>query len=245
MINKIQTLFWFLKKGYSKQIFSILSRGENENTRKESTQWCEKNAKPIDEVLQLLNSPYLKFDELENEIFKYAVQQENSCPVKMGGRGAIDVLYSLTKSRKPETILETGVAYGWSSLAFLASLTKNGRLYSNDMPYPKLGNEDFVGTVVPEKFKVKWKLFRYPDVMGLSKIFELEDKFDIIHYDSDKSYQGRMWSQPLLWSKLNKDGLFISDDINDNLAFKHFCESLELIPLIFKYDSKFVGVIQK
>ena len=77
MINKIQTLFWFLKKGYSKQIFSILSRGENENTRKESTQWCEKNAKPIDEVLQLLNSPYLKFDELENEIFKYAVQQEN------------------------------------------------------------------------------------------------------------------------------------------------------------------------
>ena len=44
---------------------------------------------------------------------------------------------------------------------------------------------------------------------------------------------------------LNKNGIFISDDINDNLAFKHFCDSIGKTPIIFKHKCKFVGLVKK
>ena len=149
------------------------------------------------------------------------------------------------KNRRPQNALETGVAYGWSSLAILLGLSKNGRLFSSDMPYPKLNNEKYVGIVVPLVLRKNWRLFRYPDVLAFPKIFREQNSFDLIHYDSDKSYQGRMWSQPLLWDKLKKGGVFISDDINDNIAFKEFCENKKISPFIFKSDSKYVGILVK
>lgn len=245
MIEKLKTIFWFLKKGYTIQIASILKRGRNENTRNESTDWCKANEISINAVFEKLKIPQLSFKDQEKEYFEYALSKEKECPIQMGGRGAIDILYSIVKSHEFKNTLETGVAYGWSSLAILAALPKDGILFSNDMPYPKLNNEDFVGIVVPEKFMSKWKLHRFPDVIGLPKIFKSVSSFDLIHYDSDKSYQGRRWSQPILWDKLNKGGYFISDDINDNIAFKDFCEKIGKKPMIFKYDSKFVGILKK
>ena len=54
-----------------------------------------------------------------------------------------------------------------------------------------------------------------------------------------------MWASPLIWNALNKYGLFISDDINDNIAFKHFCESVNRKPIIIKHLGKYVGIIVK
>jgi hypothetical protein len=54
-----------------------------------------------------------------------------------------------------------------------------------------------------------------------------------------------MWASPLLWNALNKGGFFVADDINDNLAFKHFCESVNRTPLIIEHAAKYVGVIVK
>ena len=48
---------------------------------------------------------------------------------------------------------------------------------------------------------------------------------DLCHYDSDKSYYGRRWAYPKLWEALKTGGIFISDDIQDNWAFKEFCVS--------------------
>ena len=63
--------------------------------------------------------------------------------------------------------------------------------------------------------------------MGIDHDFLLSFKdqkirFDFIHYDSDKSYEGRMKNYKLIWSMLNKKGCFVSDDISDNSAFFDF-----------------------
>jgi hypothetical protein len=56
---------------------------------------------------------------------------------------------------------------------------------------------------------------------------------------------GRMWASPLLWNALKDGGFFVSDDINDNLAFKDFCESVDRKPVIVEHLGKYVGVIVK
>jgi hypothetical protein len=69
--------------------------------------------------------------------------------VQMGGAGDIDLIYAAVILSGSTRAVETGVAYGWSSLAILAALENlgKGRLISVDMPYPKIGNEEFVGIV--------------------------------------------------------------------------------------------------
>ena len=44
---------------------------------------------------------------------------------------------------------------------------------------------------------------------------------DLCHYDSDKSWWGRAYAF-LLWKALKPGGLFISDDIQDNMFFAEF-----------------------
>ena len=42
MKDKINTIFWYIKKGYFLQLLNILKRSKNEDTRSEATQWCRK-----------------------------------------------------------------------------------------------------------------------------------------------------------------------------------------------------------
>ena len=165
----------------------------------------------------------------------------------MGGQGNIVLLYNICERIGARFVLETGVAYGWSSLSILLSLKDRDKslLVSTDMPYAKMGNEDYVGIAVPPGLKNCWKLIREPDISSLPKALSEVPHLDVVHYDSDKSYLGRMMSYPKLYNKLRQGGIFISDDINDNIAFKHFCQKLNKIPVIVPFEDKYVGIIVK
>ena len=254
MIEKVKTIFWFLKNPrYIQQIIQVLKRNKNsqqEETRAESTNWCKKNCISQEEALKKLTgkSTFKNIYRLYPDEIKLAKNTASNCPIKMGGEGAISFLYHLVKEKKFKNIIETGVAYGWSSLAILLAIKdiENALLISNDMPYIKANNEDYVGCVIPENIKSKWQLQRLPDVKGIPLALNFfNHNIDLCHYDSDKSYTGRKWSSPILWSSLKNGGLFVSDDINDNIAFKQFCEDVNRIPIIIEHLGKYVGVIIK
>ncbi len=254
MKNKIATIIWFLKRPqYISQIFQILKRKKNkifENTRDESTLWCKENRVTQNEALKKLVNikDYQQLNIIFSNVINEAHYKVNNCQVKMGGEGAISFLYHLVKETKSQNIVETGVAYGWSSLAILLAIkdSDNAKLISNDMPYIKMNNDDYVGCVISDDFKSKWELQRLPDVKGIPlALSKFNNCIDFCHYDSDKSYTGRMWASPLLWNALKEGGYFVSDDINDNLAFKHFCESVNRNPIIIEHLSKYVGIIVK
>ena len=164
-----------------------------------------------------------------------------------GGQGHIDLIYAVCENLKAVKALETGVAYGWSSAAILQSLSKrSGKLISVDMPMIKQTDYHLIGVAVDENLKSNWELLREPDKHGLNKAIKKHNySFDLAHYDSDKSYYGRKWSQPLIWKYLRKGGVFISDDIEDNLAFKEFVVSNNLDFYVLKFEGKYVGVIRK
>ena len=107
--------------------------------------------------------------EIFPRIMKEAQSKANNCPVSMGGEGATSFIYHIVKKLECKNIIETGVAYGWSSLAILLGIKENktARLISNDMPYIKMDNEDFVGCVIPDNLKFKWELQRQPDIKGI------------------------------------------------------------------------------
>ena len=249
-----KTIIWFIKNPrYITHVFQILKRNNNshlEKTGEESAKWCLQNCISQEEALKKLTGKK-KFKTI-NELYPSVIQSAQSavlnCPVKMGGEGAISFLYHIVNEVNPKTILETGVAYGWSSLAILLAIKDfdNALLISNDMPYIKMNNEDYVGCVVPDNLKSKWQLQRLPDIKGIPlALKKFNNSIDLCHYDSDKSYMGRMWSSPILWKALKVGGLFISDDINDNLAFKHFCKSVDRKPIIIEHLGKYVGVVVK
>jgi predicted O-methyltransferase YrrM len=169
-------------------------------------------------------------------------------PVRMGGAGDINLIYAAVRFSGAERVVETGIAYGWSSLAILAGLDgrEYAKLVSVDMPYPKRNNEAFVGIVVPERLRGAWQIVREPDRRGLEKALRLVGgTVDLCHYDSDKSWWGRKYGFPLLWEALRPGGIFISDDIQDNMAFAEFVAARGLHFAVTDFEGKYVGIVRK
>lgn len=48
-----------------------------------------------------------------------------------------------------------------------------------------------------------------------------------------------------MWEALRPGGVFISDDIQDNFAFREFVEANRLVYAITGYEGKFVGIVRK
>ncbi|TQM21677.1 methyltransferase family protein [Chryseobacterium aquifrigidense] len=180
------------------------------------------------------------------DILEKASLKEKECPITMGGPGALELIYYACEFTKAQHVLETGVAYGWSSLAILLSLQKrNGTLYSSDMPYLAQDGDQYVGYVVPENLTKYWQLFRFADRESLPKIFKKASSFDVFHYDSDKSYHGRMWAYQKMYKRLRPGAVFISDDIGDNSAYQDFCAKKNIETTVVEYNGKYIGVFIK
>ena len=257
ILLKIKILVWYITKPlYYKQFFflikkkffnlffkKITSKSKDDLLYKTTT--TEINL--INDIFKSNNKSLINLRDQYSEIYKFAEKQSSLCPISMGGSSNIDLLFNLVVNHKPKIIVETGVAYGWSSLAFLLGLKSNnyGKLFSIDMPYPTLNNEKYVGCVIPENLKKNWELFRLPDLNGIPLVINKVTKVDICHYDSDKSYLGRKWAYPILWNSLNKNGIFISDDISDNNAFLEFVVQINKKPSIIKYKNQYLGLIIK
>ncbi len=239
---------------YSQMAYQIRQRltpHRLEDTRAESTKWCETNKVATAEAVRRITGKEIgePLYQIQKEVFKHAEEVVANLPVKMGGGADLDLLYYLTSNSESRIVVETGVAHGWSSLALLLALRgrEGSFLYSTDMPYPKMGNEQFVGCVVPESLRSQWRIVRLPDRQALPEILETAAEIDLCHYDSDKSYRGRMWAYPRLWKSLRVGGIFVSDDINDNLAFKHFAERVgsEALIVFHEPEQKYIGILKK
>ncbi len=253
LISKVKTLTWYLARPkYYSQMPSLFKQalfGSNdEASMKKNLEWCNKYSVPTEKALNMLTGQS-EFSTIESRYpaeYKEAQKRQDECPLPMGGAGNIDLIYNLCEFLKANTVIETGVSFGWSSLAILLSIDKRqGRLFSIDMPYAKMNNEDYVGVVVPQQLRSNWELIRLPDRKGIKIALDKTKSIDLCHYDSDKSYEGRMFAYPLLWNALRPGGFFISDDIQDNLGFHDFCIKNQFSPVIVESNGKYIGVIKK
>ncbi len=230
-----------------KIIKNIFNRKSAFRGKEKTNLWASKIAISQEAAIQkMFGMPFQKFSTQFPHDFNNATKVQDACPIKMGGAGALERLHAACEFTQAKNVVETGVAYGWSSLAALVSLEKSGgTLYSSDMPYLGQDGAQYVGCVIPERLKSQWKLFRHADRESLPKIVKKTSSIDVVHYDSDKSYEGMIWAYETLFPQLKKGGVFISDDINDNSAFQDFCEQKNIEPTIVEFEGKFVGFFVK
>lgn len=258
MFTKLGNIYLWstISKNIGKAVLRRLGLEKVEpDTRKEAAEWCSKTAINAKEALEILDLPDILIDPREKygDIFSEAENKQESHEIpfsnmRLGGAADLRLLYSLIVHSKSKNIIETGVALGWSSLAILLALKEqgDGELVSVDMPYLTLkAKEDWVGIVVPMELKSQWKLNRMPDKYGLPKAIKNFSKIDFVHYDSDKTYKGRLWAYDLIWKNLRSGGILMSDDVSDNLAWKEFCEKQDIKPLIVGFGTKYVGLARK
>ena len=253
MINKFLFLIWYLlRPKYYRHFFYLIKKKflknhDTKENRRKSYEWCKHNAVTYFDVFKKIGVEG-NLEGMNQQLISQGFELQKKIPIKMGRPGHVNLIYDLVRLAKPKIVIETGVAYGWSSLAILKAISDNdeGKLISIDMPYPTKNNDEYVGAVIPLSLRHNWRLIRKPDKPGITDAINLVGgKIDFCHYDSDKSWWGRKYAYSILWNSLRSKGIFISDDIQDNLYFYEFVKNNSLEFAVTEFDEKFIGIIRK
>lgn len=228
----------------------VLKRLERDNADL-ALQWAKRNANiTTDQLCRMIDTNL--FQTIKSDIIEIEAKANSKLKhigVRLGGGGNYVLLYFLTRKFRPSVVVETGVAAGWTSLAVLEALEKNGdgNLYSSDFPYFRLENpERYVGIIVePSALKKRWNLDLRGDEFALPNIISMlgDKKINLFHYDSDKSYQGRKFAFRTIKSNLANDCIIIFDDIQDNLHFKELVKENSFSYKVVEFQGKYVGII--
>ena len=185
-----------------------------------------------DKKFKILNNKYLK--KINNKIYietkikinslgKLNKKILNNIKDYYGGSSNTFLIYFFVRLLRPNSVVETGVAAGFSSQSILEALKKNkkGKLYSSDLRYYRVKVNYKPGFI---KKKIK--------------------KIDLLHYDSEKYYFSKKIFFNSVKNILNKNTVIIFDDIQDDLFFYDFIKKhSDKKFFIFKYKNKLVGTI--
>ena len=256
MISKIVNIL--VNSAKNKNFFVIvkklLNRFETDSAQ-ESTKWAKENSILIDDFCNKINSDIWKESidacnkiKLESDIKIGNIKSKLGKGSKMGKGGCYPLIYFYCRILNPNVVVETGVAAGWSSYAILKSLRvngNNGQLFSSDFPYFRFKNpEQYIGHIVPESIRNNWVLDIRGDEVAIPEICHKVQNIDIFHYDSDKSYSGRLFAIRQIQTKLSLNSIVIFDDIQYNLFFKNLVQYLNCEYQVFEFAGKFIGQLK-
>ncbi len=224
----------------------------------------EKNQLQLDEIIQLLFPECSSIedfrkstDKLQNHIDDFFNKLKNEkypskkkpYPLEYTLDNTSGLfLYILCKIIKPKKVVETGVAYGLSSMYILQALfeNKNGVLYSIDSVFSPWQSKEMIGCAIPSHLRENWKLIFGPSSKKLNETLYSLDSLDIFFHDSLHTYKNMQFEFETAWPFINKNGFLISDDISGNNAFHDFHSKMNLESFILQQNEKsFLGIIKK
>lgn len=220
------------RSGYAPEMARKLFARMEPDERDGAAQWCRANQIDAVEWAKSVDP------DLWAEAEAFAAEQREIAAAKGINVGTAKcLLYFIARLTRPRTIVETGVAYGFSSRAFLKALAEYGgwRLFSSDFPYFRKANpEKLIGCMVENQLRNRWTLLLKGDRMNLPRIAKAARKIDLFHYDSDKSRAGRALALKLLEPCFTPETTMIFDDIGDNLHFRDFVRDKPFLVLAGK-----------
>ena len=178
-----------------------------------------------------------KFDSCNNKQILEEIKKINEKILKEFSRNEAYFipLYFLVRRLKPNLIIETGVHRGVSSLFILQALEDNhkGKLYSIDLPLAKYNTDsgestksslspEKVGICIKNKLTKRWNLILGDSKKELPQLLTSIESCDMFVHDSKHTYEHMEWEFNKIWSKLNQNGMLVSDDTNWNSSFRDF-----------------------
>jgi hypothetical protein len=150
-------------------------------------------------------------------------------------------LYALLRVVRPDVVVETGVANGFSTAFSLLALQANGagHLHSIDLPR-EVGRDYEAGTfyegegragippgsepgwLIPPPLKERWTLILGRSQEELPPLLERLGTVDAFMHDSEHSFDCMWFEFNAAWPALRPGGVLVSDDVNSTEAFGRF-----------------------
>ena len=217
-------------------------------TPEQNLDWIKANLQDFVSIARRINCDlWNETVEFERRLLSRAREVISGQQIARQGGGAYPFLYFVTRHVVPESIVETGVAAGYSSRAFLEGIRDNGkgRLFSTDFPlFRNHDPEHAIGILVDEHLKTFWELHTEGDDVGLPSIIKKISAVDVFHYDSDKSYAGRAFAVSIVKPRLHPRSIFIMDDIQDNSYFHDYVKMEQRADFAtFQFSGKYIGLV--
>lgn len=242
-----------LKPGYGAELthkvkMRVLNQSVDAHAEAQSRAWCEEHVEDYAVLAERLDSAlWRESQKFAEDVKVYAGHKFKSLGIDLGeGGGNYAILYFLVRRLRPTTVVETGVAAGFSSQAVLEALRINGggKLYSSDFPlFRQQEPERWIGVLVEEKLKANWELHIAGDRKNLPEILKKVTNIDLFHFDSDKTVSGREFALSTVQPHLTPEAVIVMDDIQDNLHFRDLVQKRGVPFKVFGFEGKYQGVI--
>ena len=231
-----------------KKVVKRITDREAPGRIKENMDWIRNNCRDFAQEAMAIDTDLWQEALGKSATLKVRARDELAkAGVDLGGGGFYPMLYFITRLRRPRVIVETGVAAGYSSQMFLEALEANGgegTLHSSDFPYFRLERpERFIGLLVENRLRYRWKLYIDGDEENLPRILTSLEQIDLFHYDSDKSRSGRAFALSHVLPRMAKEGLIIMDDIQDNAFFHDMVRDRNAEFQVYEFEGKYIGVL--
>lgn len=144
----------------------------------------------------------------------------------------MQLVYLLCRILEPDTVVETGVAYGASSAIILAALHKNskGVLHSIDLPPIGARASDIqIGMMVPPEYRARWQLHLGASKRVLPRLFRNGvSNVGLFLHDSAQLYEIQRMELTNVWTHMAPRGVIIADSIHRNTAFAEFTQERQV-----------------
>lgn len=130
-------------------------------------------------------------------------------------------LYALIRKQQPETVIETGVCNGMSTLIMLSAMETNGRgeLYSVDYPdAERLPPGEQPGWIVPKRLRHRWELEIGLSQEALPRMVNRVEEIDVFVHDTEAPILGE--ELEIVWPKLRPGATIVADDVHAGEVFR-------------------------
>jgi predicted O-methyltransferase YrrM len=160
----------------------------------------------------------------------------------------LNLLGALVSLMRPNVVVETGVALGFSTATILAAMRENGRghLYSVDLPHVQYDHERETGSAVPAELRDRWTLTLGRSEKVLEPLLCRVEPVDLSVHDANHAYSAQLREYRTAWPHLRSGGVLVSDDVG-NPAFVEFAAEVDAQPYLVpgsRSDSA-VGLVRK
>ena len=159
-----------------------------------------------------------EYEEMMNDI--RAVYKEHEPSVLSLKEGL--ALYFVIRSVKPETVVETGVSDGMSSLMILKAINDNGIGHLYSIGYPEVGMPRLYGRepgwIIHGDLRAKWTLIYGKTSDKMPPLLEKLRSVDVFLHDSEHSYPNMKFEFSLALKYMHNGSILLSDDVTSNSA---------------------------
>lgn len=141
-----------------------------------------------------------------------------------GDRAECQAIWCVVAHTRPTTVVETGVAHGFTTRLLLEGFQRNGhgRLWSVDLPAVDSALHPEIGIAVPQTFRAPWTYVEGTSRDRLPRLVNDLGEIDLFVHDSLHTSRNVCFELDTVWPVLRPGAVAVVDDIDRNLGFSRF-----------------------